>query len=175
MGRCIIKNLSVSELNLLRMLLKELFDRYLIELMESTDDEAIKKCNKRISSIIIEDSEIVDILKERERYIMNNIDNNEVAKHRKKSKYKGEKRANHKHVYVEALADLKGSYHRLTHCTICGRINDKYIFETIPIEDNINGRRLLTNEEVYEKYKHLPRVTLNELDDKYVTLVTEGE
>lgn len=95
---------------------------------------------------------------------------NEIPKYKKKKQSKKVKRANHKHVYVNGLAKVDNNYSRIEYCNICGRINKMNILET---EENSETKfaRLLTNEEIYEKYKHLNQFNLNSYHDKYVTIV----
>lgn len=73
-----------------------------------------------------------------------------------KNKYKKSRiKSNHKHQYKDCLILEKKSklYYKSTYCTICGKIGDISIVETI----NINTRlpRVLSQEEIVGIYKDL--------------------
>ena len=97
----------------------------------------------------------------------------EVPKYRKKA-HKTVKKSSHKHLYKECLlCDKDGNYSHATYCTECGKIGDIHFFEC-----KREGRWgvMLSNEEVYEKYKHLITFEINNVClDKYVGLKMEGK
>ena len=71
----------------------------------------------------------------------------------KKKKKKSVKKSNHKHQYQECLIKWDNHYHAGERCFVCGKIGDLKFFETIPYREGIS--RLLTQEEILEKYKNL--------------------
>ena len=103
---------------------------------------------------------------------------NEIPKHRKKkgsSTSKSKEKAKHKHEYVECLL-IDREYnrpHRATYCRICGKIGDLKIFET---EKTENGTyRTLNDDVVFEKYKDLEQLTVDNIWQKYVPIGKDGK
>ena len=102
--------------------------------------------------------------------MINEID--EQIKHKKKKPStvsKSNEKSKHKHEYVDCLfiydnRPLKGQY-----CKICGKINNINIFETEPLRDS-GLSKMLTKEEVYEKYKDLEQIVISRISDKYIKL-----
>ena len=93
----------------------------------------------------------------------------EVGKYHKKS-HKTIKKSSHKHNYEECLLhDKDGHYSHATYCIECGKIGDVRFFECKQTEGR--WRMIMSNEEIYEKYKHL---IIFEIDgiykNKYVKL-----
>ena len=87
---------------------------------------------------------------------------NEVPKYRKKkpsSTSKSNTKSKHKHEYVECLL-------------ICGKIGNIHFFETEPYRDGM--RRQLDYDEVYEKYKNLEQIEIEDIWKKYVPINQEG-
>ena len=99
------------------------------------------------------------------------IDKSEIPKHKKKkqsSSSKSKNKSKHKHEYTECLFIEKGHPHRGTYCTICGKIGDIHFFETEKTDKGYY--RQLEYDEVYEMYKHLEQVQVDDLFQKFVPL-----
>ena len=99
------------------------------------------------------------------------MDNNEIPKYRKKkpSKSKSSSKSDHKHQYDDCLlVDEENRPHKAEYCVICGKINNVKAFETERID---GGRfRMLTYDEVFQKYKSLKQFQVKDIWDKYVTI-----
>lgn len=61
--------------------------------------------------------------------------------------------------------------HWATVCKICGKIGDLHFFETEKCEF---GYRSLDSDEVYEKYKDLEKIVIEDIWQKYVPVSQEG-
>ena len=99
----------------------------------------------------------------------------DIPKHKKKTKSstsKSKSKSKHKHKYIECLLIDEHPHHG-TYCKICGKIGNWSFHETEPLEDNPHVYRALTDEEIYEKYKHLERIPVNDLWQKYVPITNE--
>lgn len=99
---------------------------------------------------------------------MNNI--NEIPKYRKKknsSTSKAKEKAKHKHEYEDCLFITRGWDIPLKaeYCKICGKIGDIHFFNTVPCGNHCC--RMMTAEEMYEKYKDLPIVHIDDITAKY--------
>ena len=99
------------------------------------------------------------------------MDNNEIPKYRKKksSKSKSASKSDHKHQYDDCLlVDDKNRPHKAEYCTICGKINNVKAFET----ERMDGRRfrMLTCDDIFQKYEGLKRFQVKDMWDKYVTI-----
>ena len=99
------------------------------------------------------------------------MDNNEIPKYRKKkpSKSKSASKSNHKHQYEDCLlVDDEKHPHKAEYCIICGKINNVKTFET----DRLDGGRfrMLTYDEVFQKYKGLKQFQVKDMWDKYVSI-----
>ena len=97
--------------------------------------------------------------------------NNEIPKYRKKkpSKSKSARKSDHKHQYDDCLlVDDEKHPHKAKYCTICGKINNVKAFET----DRLDGGRfrMLTCDEVFQKYKGLKQFQVKDMCDKYVSI-----
>ena len=95
----------------------------------------------------------------------------EISKYRKKklSKSKSTSKSNHKHQYEDCLLiDGENRPHKVQYCKICGKINNVKAFET----ERIDGGhfRMLTYDEVFQKYKSLKQFQVKEMWDKYVSI-----
>lgn len=101
-------------------------------------------------------------------YTENDIPKYKKRKHSSTSKAKD--KSNHKHEYIECLFIENNKPYRGVYCSVCGKIGDIWFAETEP--DDI-GHRLLTNEEVLEKYNHLQQIPVDTIWQKYVILTTE--
>lgn len=109
----------------------------------------------------------------------------EEPKHKKKSKSKGQPRADHKHVYETVLLTVPHRYHMdqvrtFIHlqptevCTICGRINGidwdpSYYNEKNPLSASMkdNGKGLT------DKAFNLPKWKVDDFMDKFATPINE--
>ena len=81
-------------------------------------------------------------------------------------------KSKHKHLYEPCLLkdDSNGLYSRGEYCSICGKIGKVNYLESVPSE-RPGFSRLLTSNEIKEKYKDLKTFTIKSiLEDKYVTL-----
>ena len=84
--------------------------------------------------------------------------NNEIPKHRKKkqsSTSKSGKKSKHKHEYKEVLLIHNDRPHWATVCKICGKIGDLHFFNSY---------------EVFEKYKDLENIVIEDIWQKYVPI-----
>ena len=102
------------------------------------------------------------------------IENSEVPKHKKKTKSSTSKSSNkskHKHEYIECLFIEKGHPHRGTYCGICGKIGDIHFFEAERTDQGYY--RQLDYDEVYEMYKHLEQVRIDDIFQKFVPVNRE--
>lgn len=104
---------------------------------------------------------------------------NEVPKHIKKkqsSVSKSKKKSKHRHEYVDCLLIEENRFpHKATYCKICGKIGKFNFFE---IEQENGYWRVLDTDEIFEKYKDLEKVYIDDIWQKYVALdneVEEGE
>ena len=96
---------------------------------------------------------------------------NEIPKYRKKkpSKSKSASKSDHKHQYDDCLLiDEENRPHKAEYCIICGKINNVKAFET----DRLDGGRfrMLTYDEVFQKYKGLKQFQVKDMWDKYVSI-----
>lgn len=93
----------------------------------------------------------------------------EIPKYVKKkesSVSKSRNKSRHKHEYVDCLlVDENGKPYKAAYCKFCGKVGDMDI-ETIKVGYAIY--RKLTAEEIYEKYKELPQIHVNDISLKYV-------
>lgn len=78
---------------------------------------------------------------------------------------KSSKKSKHKHEYEYVLYHYTGTFDRYyvrRRCTICGKMAYNDDFDRFPMTERLNdGRaysRMLSNEEIYERYKDLPQV-----------------
>lgn len=108
---------------------------------------------------------------------MNKLEN-DIPKYKKKkesSVSKSGSKSKHKHEYVECLfinhEKAKPYPNRGSYCKICGKIGDIF-FDTIV--DNI-GRRMMTDDEVWEKYKDLEQIHIDSFWQKYAPINKGGE
>lgn len=94
---------------------------------------------------------------------MNNIEN-DISKYQKKKKSstsKSKTKSKHKHGYIDCLVIEENKHELLpykgSYCKICGKI-DSAKLETI-LEDECY--RMLTSDEVYEKYQNLEKIYID--------------
>lgn len=99
------------------------------------------------------------------------MDNNGIPKYRKKkpSKSKSASKSDHKHQYDDCLLiDEENCPHKAEYCVICGKINNVKAFETERID---SGRfRMLTYDDIFQKYKGLKQFQVKDMWDKYVSI-----
>lgn len=102
---------------------------------------------------------------------------NEVPKYIKKkesSVSKSKVKSKHKHEYVDCLLVENNRYpHKATYCKICGKIGDLSFFETEKREDGLY--RMLDHDEIFEKYKDLERIQIENIWQKYVVFDKESD
>lgn len=99
---------------------------------------------------------------------------NEIPKHRKKkqsSTSKSSTKSKHKHEYKEVLLIHNNRPHWATVCKTCGKIGDLHFYETEKCEFGFRG---LDDDEVYEKYKHLENIVIDDIWQKYVPVSQKG-
>ena len=101
---------------------------------------------------------------------------NEIPKYIKKKKSsvsKSKVKSKHKHEYVDCLLikDNDRPY-KAKYCKICGKIGDIKFFETEQTEDGYY--RVLDTDEVFEKYKDLEIIHIEDIWQKYVVLDNEN-
>ena len=106
---------------------------------------------------------------------MKNFDN-EIPKYIKKkesSVSKSKEKSNHKHEYVDCLFIINKDNrpHKGTYCRICGKIGDISFFELEEFESRF--WRLLDTDEIFEKYKDLEKIYIEDIFQKYVVLNNE--
>lgn len=100
---------------------------------------------------------------------MENYD--EIPKYRKKkpSKSKSASKSNHKHQYEDCLlVDEENRPHKAQYCKICGKINNIKVFETE--RDDKGFYKMLTSDEVFQKYKDLEQFQVKDIWNKYVSI-----
>lgn len=103
------------------------------------------------------------------------MNDNEIPKHHKKkpsSTSKSKEKSKHKHEYVECLLIENGKPHWATYCKICGKIGDLHFSETEKHECGM--WRMLDYDEVYEKYKALEKIEIENIFQRYVPISQEG-
>ncbi len=95
--------------------------------------------------------------------------NDEIPKYRKKrpSVSSAGKKSKHKHIYKECLLIAENNPHKAKYCTICGKIGDMEFFESEKVN---GGYRMLTDVEVYDKYKNMERFEIESIFQKYVVI-----
>lgn len=98
---------------------------------------------------------------------------NEELKYKKKKPSnvsKSKEKSNHKHLYQKCVIYNDRHVTTAEYCTICGKISNKAFLLSEPVEGS-NVRRLLTDEEIFEKYSHLPKFKVeNIFDIKYIKI-----
>lgn len=103
-------------------------------------------------------------------------DNKETPKYKKKkdsSVSKSQTKSKHKHIYSKECLLIESSDKfrfpcRAKYCEICGKIQNVHFFET---ERSDDGRyRALNPDEIYEKYKNLEQIYMDDIWQKYVPM-----
>lgn len=106
----------------------------------------------------------------------------DIPKYRKKSSRHPPKNSKHKHEHKECLLKIKMAIKYSTgesivdtlylgkYCTICGKIGGLKLPTIRDVFDGVPTYRVMTNDEILEKYKHLETFEIDDVYDKYVTL-----
>ena len=100
---------------------------------------------------------------------------NEIPKHRKKKQSsisKSSTKSKHKHEYKEVLLIHNNRPHWATVCKICGKIGDLHFYETERTEQGYY--KSLDTDEVYEKYKDLENIIIDDSGEGYVGISQAG-
>ena len=97
----------------------------------------------------------------------------EVPKHRKKkqsSTSKARTKSKHRHRYKDCLFNINrdGIRHKGKYCTICGKVGDVDLFDLMRVSGTC--WREMSQNEVYEKYKHLEQVEVEDFFQKFIVL-----
>ena len=95
--------------------------------------------------------------------------NDEIPKYRKKksSVSSASKKSKHKHIYKDCLLIMENGPHKAQYCTIWGKIGNIEFFETEKVN---GGYRMLTDTEIYNKYKDIIRFEIESIFQKYVVI-----
>ena len=99
----------------------------------------------------------------------------EIPNHRKQthsSTSKSRIKSKHKHEYKEVLLIHNNRPHWATVCNICGKIGDLHFFEGEKTEEGYY--RSIDTDEVFEKYKDLENIVIEDIWQKYVPISQEG-
>lgn len=102
------------------------------------------------------------------------IEKSEIPKHRKKTKSstsKANNKSKHKHEYIECLFIKNGHPHRGTYCNVCGKIGDMGFFESVRMDNGMY--RVMDSDEIFEKYKHLEQIQIEDVFQKFVPVSKE--
>lgn len=62
---------------------------------------------------------------------------------------------------------MENGPHKAQYCTICGKIGNIEFFETEKVN---GGYRMLTNAEIYNKYKNIIKFEIESIFQKYVVI-----
>lgn len=98
------------------------------------------------------------------------LDFDEEPKYRKKTKSstsKSRTKSDHKHEYVDCLLIHNEHPHVGNYCKHCGKIGDIRFFE-VELVDGLY--RQLDYDEVFELYKHLEQIKIDDMFQKYVPI-----
>lgn len=95
--------------------------------------------------------------------------NNEIPKYRKKkpSVSISSKKSKHKHIYKDCLLIAENRPHKAKYCIVCGKIGNTEFFETEKVN---GGYKMLTDAEIYDKYKNIERFEIESIFQKYVVV-----
>lgn len=108
-----------------------------------------------------------------------NVLEDDIPKHRKKkesSTSKSNSKSKHKHDYFKECLLITGENkqpHHATYCSICGKIENVKFFETV--REDGDYYRVLDADEVYEKYKDVEKIYVDDIWQKYVPISEGGE
>lgn len=95
----------------------------------------------------------------------------EIPKYRKKTNSnasKSKEKSRHKHEYKDCLLVQDSRPYLGTYCTICGKIYNWYL-PVFTVEE-AGCRRMMTDEEVFEKYKNLEKIEIEDVRAKYIPI-----
>lgn len=98
----------------------------------------------------------------------------DVGKYKKKRNSnvsKSRAKASHKHNKKECLLINKERPYYASYCSICGKIHN---WSVPTVKDDI-GYRMLESEEIFEKYKGLTQFYVDDLWNKYISIVKDKE
>lgn len=95
--------------------------------------------------------------------------NDEIPKYRKKrpSVSSAGKKSKHKHLYKECLLIAENSPHKAKYCIVCGKIGNIEFLESEKVN---GGYRILTDDEIYDKYKNIERFEIESIFQKNVVI-----
>ena len=97
----------------------------------------------------------------------------EIQKYRKKkpSVSSTSKKSKHKHMYRDCLLVAENRPHKAQYCTICGKIGNIEFFETEKVDTGYGkAYRMLTDTEIYDKYKNIVKFEIEFVFQKYVII-----
>ena len=101
------------------------------------------------------------------------IGDDEELKYKKKKPSnvsKSKEKSNHKHSYEKCVIYNDKHVTTAEYCTICGKIFNKAFLLSEPVKGS-NFRRILTDEEIFEKYSYLPKFKVeNIFEVKYIKI-----
>lgn len=83
------------------------------------------------------------------------------------------RKSDHKHLYEFALVKTEDIYRRIKYCTICGKINNIFFFETIKVE-GMHFNKIMTSKEILSKYNDL-KIFETDMYSKSVDLGEQDE
>ena len=88
-------------------------------------------------------------------------------KKKKSNTSKSKSKSNHKHNYKYVLFICENKPYKGSYCTSCGRIKDIQFFLT---EKRGTYYHVLNKDEVYEKFKDLDRIAIENTTQKYIVI-----
>ena len=93
----------------------------------------------------------------------------QYKKKKNSNKSKSKEKSKHKHEYEDCLLIVNMNPHRAKYCKICGRISNVKFYETRFDEDS-GVSIVMDKDEIFEKYAGLPKIDVDTIWDKYVSL-----
>lgn len=99
----------------------------------------------------------------------------EIPKHLKKkesNKSRAREKTKHKHVYDVCLLVKDGKPYPASYCILCGKIQTINHINTVKTEEGYS--RFLTDEEIFEQYKDVPKFQIESIWQKYVPVHREN-
>lgn len=111
------------------------------------------------------------------KIVNDEIDIPKYIKKKKSNTSKSKSKSKHKHEYVECLFIVTNLFGKLKPCPgtyykLCGKIDHVNTFCAEKIEGVYHS---LSDEEIYEKYKHLNKVYIDDIFQKYAPLSHDEE
>lgn len=101
----------------------------------------------------------------------------DIPKYQKKkesSTSKSDSKSKHKHDYSKECLLISDNHpHHAIYCNVCGKIKNIAFWETE--RTNEGYYRTLNNDEVYEKYKDLEKIYVDDIWQKYVPISEGGK